>query len=224
MSRTSPESLPLDLIRQLAEERLLSSVSSFGDPHQAMLFSLASDLVYECNYRLTWWHWLFFPLDSLKLIKLQNQLRKSQADDWSFHTIRRLVKALEFRDKAPPERYLHLVRMQILKSKLSHWEVRQAFNSIALKKAQGGLVRVNINSWLARALTPIQWILFALGLYLAVDLVFNLNAVYSFVDKLALFDLIAWSTLISHRYGSQYQHACSVLKMIWPTSHALTTS
>lgn len=66
----------LDPVQQLVKDRFLSEAKELGNPVHAVLLALTSNLIYEMAYKLTWWQWLFFPLLSLRLYRLQVSIRK----------------------------------------------------------------------------------------------------------------------------------------------------
>ena len=219
-SNTSEKKGEMDRIELLSIAVFESSIGKDPISEDLNLFILASDLIYECNFKLAWWHRVFFPILSHRVSKHQHLIRISRSDSSIEDQLRIDVSTLEFRDKAPPILYLVPVRASILKNKLTHWQVRQAFNSKSISRRDQQLVisvPPKLRSTLARVL---QYPLAAAAFYFALS-VAQLG-IFMGADELLLLDFSIVGALLCHQIGGQWIHGFKVLQQIWPSAHPLS--
>ena len=209
-----------DATFELAAERFIGSVQGLGSARHANLLALASDLVYESNYQLDWWQKLFFPILSWRLIDLQLQvIQTGLADSQLQVKLRRTVAKLEFGDKTPPAYFTQIVRQKILAHQFTNWQVRNAFNSMALKKTKS-VLQIQQQPTLVRKLATIsQWIFGVLSSLLFVVLVNDAFVVPTTHIPYAFYSLLTngciLATGFSFQLGKQWTHGNAVMKVIW---------
>lgn len=110
--------------------------------------SSAPDL-YVRTFQLAKWQKIFFPIVNWRLNKERpSQANKSSGDSSSLLAAEKTIGFLEFGDKIESPLLRMSVRKNILFYKLSNWSVRQAFNSLALKKIKSGLEIRTQPAWL----------------------------------------------------------------------------
>lgn len=212
-----------DPVQQLAEDPFLSHAQELRNPIHAVLLALTSNLIYEMAYKLTWWQWLFFPLLSLRLYRLQVSIRKhAPPDAVQQKTLERTVLRLEFGKKTPPTHVISLVRQNIVRNRLPHWHIRQAFNSPALLHREGRL-QVSAQSPLIYAVAVRAFWFFA-ALTVVLVVIHTIDGLVSpliplpFLQFYALFHASTAATLLSYQLGYQWQRGDQVMQRIWPAS------
>ncbi len=189
---------------------------------QSAILALASNLVYEARYKLTWWQWLFFPILSRRLSSLQGLVRKGLVLDVAQRkTLQKTVIQLEFGKRAPPAYIIALVRQNILHNELNNWQVRQAFNSFALRNHNDRLQRrlqpqgVHVVSVLA------FWVFAAFSTLMfsgvVIDSFFTPCLPLPYNQFIVLFYACAVATLFCYQLGYQWRHGDRVMQRIWPT-------
>lgn len=205
----------LDRIELLSLALFEENIGAFESTEQLSYFVRAADLIYECNFKLTWWHRVFFPILACRISRHQNLIRTSRANPSIEDQLRKSVSTLEFRDKAPPSRYIHTVRVNILKGQFTHWQIRQAFNSKSISKRDQKLVisaPPKLKSVIARVL---QYPLAIAACYFALSALQPGFFIGS--DELLLLDLFLVGSLVCHQLGGQWLHGFKVLQDIWPS-------
>lgn len=212
-----------DPMLDLAVENFIDSIHSLGTSSDARELALASDLVYESNYCLDWWQKLFFPVLSQRLKYLQRHFRAVGLGDPELQTnLRKTVAQLEFGDKAPPPYVIQLVRQNVLANQLTNWQVRQAFNSRALKKCKDGL-RVKMQPRLLNMMAfAAQWVFGIGGGLLFLDALlskaFSAQQIYmAHSTWLSLTVSCILGTSFFFQLGRQWQRGGDVMQKIWPT-------
>ena len=205
----------LDPIESLSVARFKSNIGAFANNEELKYFVLASDLIYECNFKLTWWHRVFFPILARRISRSQRLIKTSRGTPSIENQLRKAVSVIEFRDKAPPSRYLHIVRKNILECQFTHWQVRQAFNSNSISKRGHKLVisaPPKTKSAIARFL---QYPLAIAACYFALSAL--QPGFFMGSDELLLLDLFLVGSLMCHQLGGQWLHGFKVLQDIWPS-------
>jgi hypothetical protein len=211
-----------DAVLKLAEDRFISSVEALQKAAPAAVLALASDLVYEAAYQLTWWQWLFFPILSRRLHLEQRELRQCGAlDHQNRNVMRRTVAQLEFGEKPPPAHIVRLVRENIVQNEFSNWQVRQAFNSFALFARKGRYLRRTQPSKIHGMSVLAHWC-FALvsGLLLAAMMVETFIAPIlpmSYNQVFVLFEACVIAAYAFYQLGYQWRHGEYVMQNIWPS-------
>lgn len=218
-----------DPILQLAEDRFLNNVQSLGDPAQSALLALASSPVYEANYKLTWWQWLFFPILSTRLNRLQSFIRQRGNLQSSQRTgLLQTVVELEFGKKAPPTHIIVLVRQNILRNEFTHWQVRQAFNSLALRNRKDRLQLRMQPTGIHSVSVLVFWLLamFSGWMFwaLIVDCFFTDRLPLPYNQFIVFFDACLLGTLAFYQFGYQWRLGEHVMQRIWPTTSAHISS
>lgn len=216
----------LDPIESLSVARFELNIGAFANNVELKYFVLASDLIYESNFKLTWWHRVFFPILARRISRSQRLIKTSRGTPSIENQLRKAVSILEFRDKAPPSRYIHAVRVNILKSQFTHWQIRQAFNSKSISKRDKKLVisePPKLKSVIAHIL---QYPLIFGALYLALSFVLSdsPSQFYRSPDELLVIDLLSVGALVCHQVGSQWLHGFKVLQHIWPSLEPIPLS
>ncbi len=209
---TQPE---LDRIELLSLALFEANIGAFESTEQLSHFVRAADLIYECNFKLTWWHRVFFPILAFRISRHQHLIRTSRANPAIEDQLRKSVSTLEFRDKAPPSRYMHTVRVNILKGQFTHWQIRQAFNSKSISKRDQKLVisaPPKLKSVVARVL---QYPLVIAAFYFALS-ASQLDFFWE-SNELLMFDFFLVGSLVCHQLGGQWLHGFKVLQAIWPS-------
>lgn len=211
-----------DAVLKLAEDRFMSSVGALQKASPAAVLALASDLVYEAAYQLTWWQWLFFPILSRRLHLMQKKLRKyGVLDHQNRIVLRRTVAQLEFGKRPPPAHIVRLVRENIVQNEFSNWQVRQAFNSFALSVRKGRYLRRVQPSKIHGMSVLAHWC-FALvsGLLLAAMMVEVFIAPIlpmPYNQVFVLFEACVVAAYAFYQLGYQWRHGEYVMQNIWPS-------
>lgn len=214
----------LDPIESLSVARFELNIGAFANNEELKYFVLASDLIYESNFKLTWWHRVFFPILARRISRSQRFIKTSRGTLSIENQLRKAVSILEFRDKAPPSRYIHAVRVNILKSQFTHWQIRQAFNSKSISKRDQKLIisePPKMKSVIARIL---QYPLILAALYFAFVLSESPTQIYRGPDELLVIDFFSVGALVCHQVGSQWLHGFKVLQHIWPSLEPIPLS
>jgi hypothetical protein len=220
--RNHDSEIKVDDMKHFSFARYTSNLRNFENNEELKFFVLATELIYECNFKLTWWHRVFFPILAHRISKHQHLIRTSRGDTSIEDQLRKDVSSLEFRDKAPPSRYLHVVRVNILKSQYTQWQIRQAFNSKSISKRDQKLVisaPPKFKSVIARVL---QYPLAIAACYFALSAL--QPGFFMGSDELLLLDLFLVGSLVCHQLGSQWIHGFKVLQHIWPSLEPIPLS
>lgn len=210
-----------DSILQLAEDRFLNNVQSLEDAAQSAVLALASSPVYEANYKLTWWQWMFFPILSTRLYRLQLSIRQGNSTQSAQRiALQKTVAQLEFGKKAPPPHIILLVRQNILRNEFNHWQVRQAFNSLALRNRKNRL-QLRMQPTNIHGVSVLVFWLFALFSgwmfwALIVDCFFTDRLPLPYNQFIVLFDACLLGTLAFYQFGYQWRLGERVMQRIWP--------
>ncbi len=211
-----------DPVLLLAEERFLNSVHSLEDPVQSAVLALASNLVYEARYKLTWWQWLFFPILSRRLNRLQTRMRRNVALNVAQRTtLQKTVIQLEFGKKVPPAHVIALVRQNILRNAFNNWQVRQAFNSLALRNRNDRFQRRHQPQGIHGISVLIFWLFAHLSALMFFALIIDSFLIpclpVPYNQFIVLFDASLVATLAFYQFGYQWRHGDCVMQRIWPT-------
>lgn len=214
-------SLP-DRMAKLAETRWLEGIQDLGDSPAALLLSLASDLVYECNYKLATWQKLLFPVVSWRICRLQSAVRRPESNAKAEQRLREVVAKLEFGNKRPPVVLISQIRLKILEHAYSSYQVRQAFHSIALKKVKTGWRLRSQPVWLSKVAPACQWVMaLAAGvmfLALLLDVCGWIPCTHWFLSFAAQDAVMACA--VFYILGSQWANGYRVLANILPTARS----
>lgn len=177
-------------------------------------------------YTLEGWQKLFFPLIAIRVQRFKNKfLGIAPLSEPSLWLAENALASLEFRDQiASPSLRMH-VRQKIILEQLPAWDVRQAFNSLALKKIDQAIgIRAQPHGCYL-VCTSLLW------LFSATTLIFfgqaGIDAVEPKLEQIEvgwLFLKLQLSILlvfVMHRLGPQWKNGVTVLRKMGFKEHAL---
>lgn len=177
-------------------------------------------------YTLERWQKLFFPLIAIRVKRFKNKfLGIAPMTEPSLLEAENALASLEFRDQIPSPRLRMQVRQKIILEHLSAWDVRQAFNSLALKKIEQTIgIRAQLH-WCYLVCTGLMW------LFSAATLIFLAQAAIDAVDPKLEQAEVSWLFLklelsillvfMMHRLGPQWRNGVIVLRKMGFKEHTL---
>lgn len=156
--------------------------------------SAAPDL-YVRTFKLDRWQKIFFPIVNWRLSKeLDSQVSRSSGDSSSLLSAEKTIGLLEFGDKIESPLVRMSVRKHIIFYKLSNWSVRQAFNSLAIRKLKSGLEIRPQPAWL-------YW-LGTIGFYVGAT------------SWILLIGLLFWDAAFTTLSLSEIEHICLLIQFL----------
>lgn len=143
------DSDPIQVGVQKVWTSIISAAAQSGDADavaENIDFHAARPFWYVRNYRFKWWQWLFWPVTCSKISIGRRQI-DHQSKEFSDHsrmvnTLDIALSDLEFGRCPLTTQERWLIRRKILELRLSHAEVRNAFQSCALRWKRGQPIQI----------------------------------------------------------------------------------
>lgn len=128
---------------------MIRNTQSQSEDRKTLCFAGASPNHYVNAYTLEIWQSLFFTLNAKSIKKFNRRfINSAPLSEPSLWKAEKALSSLEFRDQiTSPVVRMH-VRQKIILHQLSAWVVRQAFNSLALKRVGHTIEIRNQPQWL----------------------------------------------------------------------------